>query len=66
MEQAKSLCLLTWGEGGVDGKITDYVDMGGGLQKCSIYCVKSEKRFTFSNKMFIFLEYLYISTILHH
>ena len=41
--------FVDMGGGGVDEKITDYYDMGG-LQKCGLYCVKSEKRFTFSNK----------------
>ncbi len=29
--------MLTWGEGGVDEKITDYVDMGRGLQKVDLF-----------------------------
>ena len=58
--------MLTWGEGGVDEKITDYVDMGSGLQKLDLFCVKSKIRFTFSEKMSIFLIYLYTSSILYH
>ena len=58
--------MLTWGEGGVDEKITDYVDMGEGLQKFDSFYVKSDICFTLSDKMFKFLIYLYMSTILHH
>ena len=51
---------------GVDEKITDYVDMGRSMQKFDLFCVKSKIRFTFSDKMSIFLIYLYISSILYH
>ena len=54
------------GNGAVDENITDYVDMGRGLQKFDLFCVKSKIRFTFSDKMSIFLIYLYISSILYH
>ena len=52
--------------GGVDEKITNYVDMGRGLQKFDLFYVKSAICFTFSDKMCIFLIYLYMSTMLHH
>ena len=53
-------------EGGVHEKITDYVDMGRGLQKCDLFYVKSEIRFIFSDKMSIFLIYLYILSLFYH
>ena len=60
------LMFVDMGGGGVDEKITDYVDMGRSLQKFDLFCVKSKIRFTFSDKMSIFLIYLYISSILYH
>ena len=53
--------MLTWEEGGVDEKITDYVDMGRSLQKFDLFCVKSKIRFMFSDKMSIFFNiFVYI------
>ena len=53
--------MLTWREGGVDEKIIDYVVMERGLQKFDLFCVKTEIRFMFSDKMSIFFNiFVYI------
>ena len=49
------------GEGSIDEKI----NMGSSLKKCDLFCVKNEICFMFSDKTFIFLTYLHMSTILH-
>ena len=54
------LMCVDMGKGGVDEKITDYVDMGRSLQKFDWFCVKSKIRFTFSDKMSIFVYIIYI------
>ena len=41
------LIFIHMGEGGVDEKISDYVDMGRGPQKFDLFWVKSEICFTF-------------------
>ena len=60
------LMFVDMGEGAVDEKFTDYVDMGRGLLKFDLFYIKSTICFTFSDKMCIFLIYLYMSTMLHH
>ena len=59
------LMFVDMGEGSIDEKITDYVNMGSSLKKCDLFCVKNEICFMFSDKTFIFLTYLHMSTILH-
>ena len=51
---------------GVNEKITDYVDMGRGLQKLICFALKTTYALGFLDKMFIFLRYFYMSTILDH
>ena len=58
--------FVDMGGGGCWWKDSDYVDMGRGLQKFDLFCVKSKIHFTFSEKMSIFLIYLYTSSILYH
>ena len=53
------------GGGGVDENITDNVVMERGLQKFGLFWVKSKIYFKFLDKIFIFLIYLYMSTILY-
>ena len=36
---SQMLMCVDMGEGGVDEKITDYVDMGKGLQKFDLFCI---------------------------
>ena len=48
------IMFVDMGGGVVDEKITDYVDMGRGLQKVDLFCFKSIICFTFLDKMFIF------------
>ena len=48
------LMFIDMGEGGIDEKIIDYVDMGRGLQKFDLFCVKREIHFTFSDKCLYF------------
>ena len=54
------LMFVDMGEGGVGEKITDYVDMGRGLQKYGPFCFKSAIYLIFSRHFFIFLIYLHI------
>ena len=48
------LMYIDMGEWGIDEKIIDYVDMGRGLQKFDLFCVKREIHFTFSDKCLYF------------
>ena len=48
------MLMLTWWEGGVHEKITDYVDMGRGLQKFDLYCFKKRYAIHFQTKCFYF------------
>ena len=49
--------FVDMGGGGVDKNITDYVDLGRGLQKFDFFCFKFEICLTFSSKIFTFLIY---------
>ena len=52
------LMFIDMGEGGIDEKIIDYVDMGRGLQKFDLFCVKREIRF--QTNVYIFNIFVYI------
>ena len=52
--------VVDMGGGGVTEKITDYVDMRRGLQKCDLFCFKSGICLIFSSKKFIFFIYLHM------
>ena len=48
-EVSQILMFVDMREGGVDEKITDYVEMGRGLQKCDLFCFESGIHLIFSS-----------------
>ena len=57
---------MTWGEGGVDEKITDYVDRGRTLQKVDMFPLTGGLDHQFLESKAYVLTYLYISLVLYY
>ena len=54
------LMFIDMGEGGIDEKIIDYVDMGRGLQKLICFVLKERYTLRFQTNVYIFNIFVYI------